>query len=162
MKSLLDHTDHQILNLLQQDAMLTHKEIAAKLGKTVTPIYERVKRLQQEGIIQKYVAVVDKKKIGKTLTAFLNVQLKQHSQQNLKAFDKFIVQFPEVMECYHMAGVYDYMLKVVVKDMEEYQDFIMNKLAGATNIGTVNSNFVMHEFKNETAYAMPSLKPVKK
>ena len=162
MSSLLDNTDLQILHLLQHDARLTNKEIADKLGKTVTPIYERIKRLHQEGIIQKYVAIVDRKKIGKTLTAYLNVQLKQHTQQMLKEFDKFIVQFPEVMECYHMAGIYDYLLKVVVKDMEDYQDFIINKLAGTSNIGTVQSNFVMHEFKNETAFAISKEKQLKK
>lgn len=162
MKSLLDHTDRQILHLLQHDARLTNKEIADKLGKTITPVYERVKRLEQEGIIHKYVAVVDKKKIGKSLVVFTNVQLKQHTQQMLRSFDKFIVQFPEVMECYHMAGMYDYLLKIVVKDMEEYQDFILNKLAGMANIGTVQSNFVMQEFKNETAFALPSEKQKEK
>lgn len=162
MKSLLDHTDRQILHLLQHDARLTNKEIADKLGKTVTPVYERVKRLEQEGIIHRYVAVVDKKKIGKGLVVFTNIQLKQHTQQMLRSFDKFIVQFPEVMECYHMAGMYDYLLKIIVKDMEEYQDFILNKLSGMDNIGTVQSNFVMQEFKHETAFALPVLKPREK
>lgn len=150
----LDQTDVRILQLLQNDARLTNKEIADKLGKTVTPIYERIKWLEQDGYIQCYVAVLDKNKIDKNLVAFTNVQLKEHSHPMLKAFEKDIVKLPEVMECHHMTGIYDYLLKIVVKDMNEYQDFIVNKLAKLSNIGTVQSGFVMTEVKHETAYSI--------
>ncbi|HEX4875163.1 MAG TPA: Lrp/AsnC family transcriptional regulator [Chitinophagaceae bacterium] len=150
----LDQTDINILQLLQYDARLTNKEIADKLGKTVTPVYERIKWLEQEGYIQKYVAVLDRNKIDKNLVAYTNVQLKEHSHQMLKAFEKDIVKLPEVMECHHMTGIYDYLLKIVVKDMNEYQDFIVNKLAKLPNIGTVQSGFEMTEVKNETAYSI--------
>ncbi|HWR33640.1 MAG TPA: Lrp/AsnC family transcriptional regulator [Chitinophagaceae bacterium] len=150
----LDQTDVRILQFLQSDARLTNKEIADKLGKTVTPIYERIKWLEQEGYILRYVAVLDKYKIDKNLTAFTNVQLKEHSHPMLKAFEKDIVKFDEVMECNHMTGIYDYLLKVVVKDMNEYQSFIVNKLAKLYNIGTVQSGFVMTEVKHETAYTI--------
>ncbi|MFZ9386745.1 MAG: Lrp/AsnC family transcriptional regulator [Chitinophagaceae bacterium] len=149
---VLDRTDIRILELLQSDALITHKELADKLGKTVTPVYERVRRLEREGFITRYCAIVDKNKIGRTLVAFTNVQLKQHAQQILIGFEKAIVKFPEVMECYHMTGVYDYLLKIVVEDMASYQDFIVNKLAKLTDIGTVQSSFVMTEVKHETAY----------
>ncbi|MCC7400594.1 MAG: Lrp/AsnC family transcriptional regulator [Chitinophagaceae bacterium] len=148
----LDLTDTRILMLLQNDARLTNKEIADKLGKTITPIYERIRRLEQQGYIQRYVAVLDRNKIDKGLVAFTNVQLKEHSHPMLKAFEKDIVKFGEVMECYHMTGVYDYLLKIVVKDINEYQNFIVNKLAKLSNIGTVQSGFVMTEIKFETAY----------
>lgn len=148
----LDQTDVRILQLLQNDARLTNKEIADKLGKTVTPIYERIKWMEQEGYIQRYVAVLDKNKIEKTLVAYTNVQLKEHSHPMLKAFERDIVKFDEVMECNHMTGIYDYLLKIVVKDMNEYQGFIVNKLAKLPNIGTVQSGFVMTEVKHETAY----------
>jgi DNA-binding Lrp family transcriptional regulator len=150
----LDQTDISILHLLQHDARLTNKEIADKLGKSVTPIYERIKWLEQEGYIQRYVAVLDKNKIGKNLVAFTNVQLKEHSHIMLKAFEKDIVKLPEVIECHHMTGIYDYLLKIVVKDMNEYQDFIVNKLAKLPNIGTVQSGFEMTEVKYQTAYAI--------
>jgi DNA-binding Lrp family transcriptional regulator len=150
----LDQTDVRILQLLQQDARLTNKEIAGKLGKTVTPIYERIKWLEQEGYIQHYVAVLDKNKIDKNLVAFTNVQLKEHSHPMLKSFEKDIVKFDEVMECYHMTGLYDYLLKIAVKDMNEYQGFIVNKLAKLPNIGTVQSSFMMTEVKHETAYTI--------
>jgi DNA-binding Lrp family transcriptional regulator len=149
---LLDKTDIRLLELLQADARLTTKELADKLGKSVTPVYERKRRLENEGFITRYTAIVDKNKIGKSLVAFTNVQLRQHAQQILLNFEKTIVKFEEVMECYHMTGVYDYLLKVAVTDMAAYQDFIVNKLAKLTDIGTVQSSFVMTEVKHETAY----------
>jgi Lrp/AsnC family transcriptional regulator, leucine-responsive regulatory protein len=149
---ILDKTDIRLLELLQSDARLTTKELADKLGKSVTPVYERKRRLENEGYITRYTAIVDKNKIGKSLVAFTNVQLRQHAQQILLNFEKTIVKFEEVMECYHMTGVYDYLLKVAVTDMAAYQDFIVNKLAKLTDIGTVQSSFVMTEVKHETAY----------
>lgn len=149
---ILDKTDIRLLELLQADARLTTKELADKLGKSITPVYERKKRLENEGFITRYTAIVDKNKIGKSLVAFTNVQLRQHAQQILLNFEKTIVKFEEVMECYHMTGVYDYLLKVAVTDMSAYQDFIVNKLAKLTDIGTVQSSFVMTEVKHETAY----------
>ena len=156
----LDHSDIRILQLLQYDARLTTKEIADKLGKTITPVYERIKWLESAGYIQRYVAVLDRNKIDKSLIAFTNVQLKEHAQAMLKSFEKEIVKFTEVMECYHMTGIYDYLLKIAVKDMNEYQDFIVNKLAKLSNIGTVQSGFVMTEIKQHTAYAI-TLPPAK-
>jgi DNA-binding Lrp family transcriptional regulator len=153
---LLDKTDIRLLELLQADARLTTKELADKLGKSVTPVYERKRRLENEGFITRYTAIVDKNKIGKSLVAFTNVQLRQHAQQILLNFEKTIVKFEEVMECYHMTGVYDYLLKVAVTDMAAYQDFIVNKLAKLTDIGTVQSSFVMTEVKHETAYKIKS------
>ena len=135
---ILDKTDVQILQLLQSDALLTNKELADKLGKTITPIYERIRRLENEGYILRYCAIVDKNKIGRSLVAFTNVQLKQHAQSILLGFEK--------------TGVYDYLLKIVVANMAAYQDFIVNKLAKLTDIGTVQSSFVMTEVKHETAY----------
>ncbi|HMO34344.1 MAG TPA: Lrp/AsnC family transcriptional regulator [Lacibacter sp.] len=154
MLSRLDATDIGILRLLQYDARLTNKELADKLGKSINPIYERVRRLEKEGYIQRYVALVDRNKIDKPLVAFTNVQLKEHAHSMLKDFEQAIVNFEEVMECHHMTGIYDYLIKIVVQDMNEYQDFIVNKLARLPNIGTVQSGFVMTEIKHETAYAL--------
>jgi Lrp/AsnC family transcriptional regulator, leucine-responsive regulatory protein len=150
----IDQTDVHILHLLQHDARLTNKEIADKLGKSVTPVYERIKWLEREGYIQCYAAVLNRDKINKHLVAFANVQLKEHAHPMLKAFEKDIVKFDEVMECYHMTGLYDYLLKIVVKDMNEYQNFIVNKLAKLPNIGTVQSSFMMTEVKQGTAYSI--------
>jgi Lrp/AsnC family transcriptional regulator, leucine-responsive regulatory protein len=150
--SLLDITDRKILRFLQNDAKLTNKELADKLGKSVTPVYERIRRLEREGFIKQYVALLDRQKVGIMLLAYTNVQLKEHSYAMLKAFEKAVVRLDEVMECNHMTGSYDYLLKIGVRGMEEYQDFIINKLSRLANISTVQSSFVMTELKNETAF----------
>lgn len=152
MKPGLDKTDVQILALLQQNARLTNKEIAAAIHKSVTPVYERIKRLERDGFIKGYKALLDRNKIGRTLLAITNVQLKEHAQDMLHSFETEIIRFPEVMECYNMTGVYDYLLKIVVKDMNGYQDFIMNHLARLPNIHQVQSSFIMTEIKHDTAY----------
>jgi Lrp/AsnC family leucine-responsive transcriptional regulator len=158
---LLDADDIRILQLLQHDARLNNKEIADKIGKSVTPVYERIKRLETEGIIEKYVALLNKNLIGKSLTAFVHVQLKEHSQTILKSFQREIVKFPEVMESYHLTGQFDFLIKVALTDMPEYNDFLMNKLATLKDIHTVQSFFVLSEGKRETAYVLKT-PPMKK
>jgi Lrp/AsnC family leucine-responsive transcriptional regulator len=152
MLTSLDHDDLRILQLLQHDARLTNKEIADKIGKSVSPVYERIRKLENEGIIQQYVAVLDRRKINKSLTAYTHVQLKEHADHMMKTFERDVTKFPEVMECYHMTGLYDYLLKVALSDMDEYYDFIINKIAKLSNVGTVQSFFVLYEAKKETAY----------
>lgn len=148
----LDKTDIGILRLLQQDALLSNKQLALELNKSTATIHERVRRLKSEGYIKRSVAILDSKKIGKSLIAYSQVQLKEHTDQALSGFEKEVVKFPEVMECYHMTGQYDYLLKVELKDMDEYHDFMIHKLASLSNVGTVQSFFVLHEAKKETAY----------
>jgi Lrp/AsnC family transcriptional regulator, leucine-responsive regulatory protein len=150
----LDSTDRAILEQLQKNALLTTKELASRLNLTYTPIYERVRKLEKEGIIKKYVALVDREKIGKNLMAFCNVSLKEHAREAGEKFVRTVVQFPEVMECHNISGEYDFMLKVVVNDMPEYQRFLMNSLASLDNIGSTHSIFVMSEIKYETAYGV--------
>jgi DNA-binding Lrp family transcriptional regulator len=144
---MIDSTDLQILRLLQRDAKMTIKEMAADLGLTTTPVFERVRKMEREGLIKGYRAVLDKKKLGLGLTVFCNISLKQHEVQALEKFEREIRNLPEVMECYHIGGMYDYLAKVVVPDMEAYQVFITRKLAAMDNIGKVQSAFVMSEIK---------------
>ncbi|WP_256006780.1 Lrp/AsnC family transcriptional regulator [Pedobacter deserti] len=150
----IDKIDRMILNLLQQDAKLSNKQVAERVNKSVTPVYERIKKMEQSGLIKRYVTMLNNRHIDKTLVAFTTVQLKEHEHGMLKRFEKEIVKSSEVMECYHMTGTDDYMLKVLVKDMDEYQDFIVNRLAKLTNIGTVRSSFVMTEIKHETSFEL--------
>lgn len=147
---MLDATDLRILQMLQEDANVTTKEIAAQLHITTTPVFERVKRLQKEGYIHKYVALLDRKKVGLTLVAYTNVSLKEHNSEFLTRFEEAVKSLPEVVECYHIAGLFDYLLKVVVKDMDAYQHFVAKKLAALENIGKVQSSFVMTEIKHTT------------
>ena len=151
----LDATDHKILELLQENANLTTKEIAAELGLSNTPTYERIKRLQRHDIILKSVALIDRRQVACDLIGFCNVSLNQHSKQSLEQFERDIVRFEEVLECYHITGKYDYMLKVAVKDMEAYHKFTFNHLATLENVGNVHTVFAMKDVKYSTAYPIP-------
>lgn len=146
----LDKTDIQILTFLQNDSKLTNKEIAAQLNLTTTPVYERIKKMEREGVIDKYVALINPNKVGLQLVAFCNVSLKEHSNVFISKFESEITTFSEVSECYHIAGMYDYLLKIVISDMAGYQNFITNKLASLENIGKVQSSFVMTKIKQST------------
>ncbi len=148
----LDDTDKDILKYLQQDAKLTTKELAGRLNLSPTPVYERVRRLENEGVIMKYVAMVDREKVGKDLMVLCNIRLKEHEKEAGSRFVEEIIHMSEVLECLNISGDYDFQLKVVVSDMREYQSFIMNKLASLENIGSTQSIFVMGEIKNETAH----------
>lgn len=149
-----DQTDKKILKYLQADARLNTKQLAGKIGLTITPTYERLKKIEQSGVVKQYVALLDREVIGKTIVAFINVSLQLHSKPLISSFEKAIVKIPEVMECFHVAGNFDYLLKVVVGDMNSYQNFLSNKLAAIENIAHVQSSFVMSEIKHHTAYVL--------
>lgn len=147
-----DNTDKRILRLLQADARLGAKEIAGKIGLTVTPTYERMRRIERSGIIKGIVALLDRHKLSRKMIAFCNVSLQVHSFRAIEGFEKAVRKIPEVMECYHMTGNYDYLLKVAVADMDQYQVFLTRKLAVIENIAQVHSNFVMTDVKYSTAF----------
>jgi Lrp/AsnC family transcriptional regulator, leucine-responsive regulatory protein len=147
----LDKIDLQILKVLQENSNINVKELASKLFLTATPVYERIKRLEREGYITKYVALLDKKKLKRGMIVFCNVRLKEHARNVGSNFVKDIVALPEIVEVYNIAGDYDFMLKILVEDMVSYQDFVMNKLSTIENIGNAHSVFVMGEIKCTTA-----------
>lgn len=150
----LDKTDTDILRLLQQDAGNTIKEIADRVRKSVPTVHERIRRLKSEGYIRKTVALVDRKKVGKNLIAICLVTMNDHAYETLNGFERGVCQFTEVMECLQMAGTLDFILRIAVKDMDDYQEFYRNKLAKLPNITTVQSLFVMSEAKSDTAYPL--------
>jgi DNA-binding Lrp family transcriptional regulator len=145
----IDATDRKILNFLQRNSKANFKEIAMHIGLTQTPTYERIKRLEKSGIIKKYQAVLDKEKIGFMVEVFCQVRLLVHSQDLITRFEKAVAKMDEVNECYHVAGNYDYLLKVVVTDMHSYQDFLKNKLSVLDSVANVQSTFVMTSTKDE-------------
>jgi DNA-binding Lrp family transcriptional regulator len=147
-----DKTDRKLLMLLQNDSKLTTKQLAYHLDLTVTPVFERIRKLEKSGIITKYVALTDKKKLGKLLTVFCNVSLKEHNKEMIREFENQVIHITEVMECHHVAGIHDYLLKVVTDDMDAYHNFVYNKLTAIGNIANVNSSFVMNEIKYTTAH----------
>lgn len=146
----LDTTDRAILQLLQEDAFLTNKEIAVRLHLSPTPIFERIKRLEKEGFIVGYTTLLDRRSLDLSLLIFCEVSLKEHKRAFLETFESEIALLPEVMECHHITGSFDYLLKVVAQDMDDYQRFLKEKLAALDNIGRVESHFVMTEVKNTT------------
>jgi len=143
----IDKTDRQILNLLQSNAKITHKEIAEKLYLTRTPVFDRIKKLERRGIIKKYVALLNQKKIDKGLTVLSFISLKEHGIEPVAQFQKEIQKNARVMECYHIAGNFDFFLKVVVQDVDEYQSFVLKELSEIKNISHVQSSFVLGELK---------------
>ena len=148
----LDDTDKKILQLLQSNAKLTIREIAAQLHLSTTPIFDRIKRLEKNQIIVKNVVLLDKSKIGKKLTCFLQISLKEHSLAMIKEFTRKITSFDEVMECYHISGDFDYMVKVVVSDMDEFNDFLLSKLCKVPNIYRHSTQFALSCTKYSTAF----------
>jgi len=150
----LDHTDKEILKLLQKDASLTNKEIGFKLRKSVATIHERVRRLKEQGYIKRIVAIVDRKLIDRNLIAFSQVLLNDHTVKTLETFEREVVKFPEVMECFQMTGTFDFLLRIATSDMDAYHSFYRNKLASLPNITTVQSFFVLSETKSDTAYPL--------
>ena len=147
---VLDAIDKKILELVQNDSKKTTKELSIKLNLSVTAVYERVRKLEREGIIEKYVAIVNKSKVEKGFLVFCHLKLIQHSREYIQIFEKQVAQLSEVVECYHVSGDYDYILKIVVKDMEAYRQFLINKLTSLSHIGSTHSTFMIDEIKNTT------------
>ncbi|OCX54861.1 AsnC family transcriptional regulator [Mucilaginibacter sp. PPCGB 2223] len=150
----LDHTDIEILKLLQRDASLTNKEVSYKINKSIATVHERIRRLKEHGYIKRTVAILDRKKVNKSLIAFSQVILNDHADSTLQQFTQEVAKFPEVMECFQMTGSSDFLLRIATSDMEAYSDFYNNKLAKLPNITTVQSFFVLKEAKSDTAYPL--------
>lgn len=147
----LDSIDTQLLNYLQKDAKQTNKELASKLNMSVTAVYERIKKLEKAGVIDAYVALLNKESIGRAFVAFCHIKLVKHSQELVNQFEKEVATIDEVLEVYHLSGDYDYLLKVHVKDMGSFRNFMVNKLTNMDHIGSSNSMFVISEVKHTTA-----------
>ncbi len=135
----LDKIDTQILDILQENSNRTTKSIADELGMTTSPVFERIKKLEREGYIKKYVAVLDNKKIGLKLTVFIGITLQGHTRSYLEKFVTEINNFPEIIECHRVSGNFDYLLKLVVEDIEAYEHFIISKLTLLPYLGNVQS-----------------------
>ncbi len=148
--SKIDDIDLRILNILQSNARTTIKEIAEQVGMSSTPVFERVKRLEREGYIQKYVALLDAAKLGYTMVAFIQISLTLHNLDEVNAFTERVTEFSEVMECYHTTGESDFLLKILVTDMEEFNHFILYKLSEIPNLSHVRTQFALSTRKRTT------------
>ncbi|PHK18666.1 AsnC family transcriptional regulator [Nostoc linckia z15] len=145
---MFDATDRKLLSLLQEDSRRTTKELSLKLNLSATAVYERVKKLEREGVITRYVALLDRKKVDKGFVVFCHLKLMQHTREYLTKFENEITRLDEVLECYHVSGDYDYILKIYVKDMEAYREFMVTKLTTLQHIGSTHSTFMIGEVKN--------------
>lgn len=143
----LDKKDLAILKLLQENARITVKEISEKIHLSTTPVHERIKWMEEQGVIKQYVTLLDHSKVKKGLMVICYVSLKEHSKNAGNKFIKTIHELNEVTECYNISGEFDFMLKVVCEDMNDYYDFHVNKLSQIENMGHVQSIFVMGVIK---------------
>jgi Lrp/AsnC family transcriptional regulator len=151
----IDAIDRKILRVLQEDASLSVAEIGDRVGLSSTPCWKRIQRLEADGIITGRVALVDQNKIGLGISVFVSVESGDHSEAWLKKFAEAVSAMPEVMEFYRMAGDVDYMLRVVVADMQSYDTFY-RKLISAVALKNVTSRFAMEKIKSVTALPVPA------
>ncbi|MET3876198.1 Lrp/AsnC family leucine-responsive transcriptional regulator [Chitinophaga sp. OAE865] len=143
----LDEKDLGILKLLQEDAKMTIRDIARQLNLSTTPVYERIRKMEQAGVIKQYAAIVDPRKINKSLTVLCYITLKEHNKKCGRKFIQEILSFTEVTECLNISGEFDFMIKVQVKDMDEYREFYVNKLGELDNLSHTQSIFVISVIK---------------
>lgn len=148
MKARFDKIDIRILDLLQKNARFTFKEIAEKINLSLTPTHERIKRLENDGVIAKQVCILNKAEIGLKLTVYSQVTLIKQTREIADGFNAAIRKMPEVIECSFVSGSFDYLLKIIVPDMEAYHNFHQMKLSSIEGVSLINSTFVMTEVKN--------------
>ncbi len=146
---LLDAVDMEILRALQNNARLTTKELAAMVNLSTTPVFERVKRLEQRGYVKGYVAVLDAEKLGRGFVVFCSVKMRRIGREIAEDFARVVRSIPEVTECYNISGSYDYLLKIHAPNMKYYQEFVLNILGNIDHLGSLESTFVMDEIKHD-------------
>lgn len=148
-KYSIDATDLQILRELQRNARLTTKDLAARVNLSTTPVFERVKRLERDGIIDRYVAVLNAEKLNQGFVVFCQVKMNRLGRDIAADFNRMVKDIPEVTECYNISGQYDYLLKIHAPNMKYYQEFVLNVLGTIPHLGSLESTFVMDEIKHE-------------
>ena len=154
----MDHTDLKILAILQEDASVSVAEVANRVNLSQTPCWRRIQRLEESGVIQRRVALLDPRAIGLDLTIFVEIETGDHSDEWLKGFADTVSAMPEVMDIYRMAGDVDYLLRVTAANMAAFDDFY-KRLIGAVPLKNVTSRFAMERVKSTTAYPLPEPAP---
>jgi len=147
----LDKTDCRILQELQHDARLTNQELAERVGLSPAPCWRRLKRLEQAGLIGQYSAILEPESVGFTITAYSHVSLDDHHPDSVRAFNDLVSERPEVLECFMMSGQYDYLLKVVARNMKHYEEFLTKHLLPNPSVRSVSTSFVLRRMKYTTA-----------
>lgn len=150
----LDAIDKKILKYLQQDAKQTTKELSLKTNLSITAVYERIKKLEKNKVIKRHTVLLDKTLISKDFTVFCHIKLTKPEKEIIQQFEKEISQLDEVMECFHVSGDYDYILKVHVADMNAFREFMVTKLTAIKSIGSTQSSISIGEVKNTTEFIL--------
>ena len=153
MTERLDKTDIQMLKALQENGRITVKDLALKVHLSTTPVFDRMHRLEEEGYIQRYTAILNPARLGRGFIVFCSVRLRHMGRDIAHDFVSRIQDIPEVAECYNISGEFDYLLKIYAPDMKYYNDFIINTLGSIESLGSIQSSFVMNEIKN--SYGVP-------
>ena len=143
----LDEIDRRILAALQQDGRLTIADLATRVGLSASPCHRRVRILEDEGVIERYVAVLDQRAVGLPVSVFVSIKLESQREDALQKFAKAIAPWPEILECYLMTGPRDYLLRVVVADLAAYETFLKTKLTRLSGIGSIESSFALEQVK---------------
>ena len=153
----LDDIDRNILAILQENGRITNAELASRIGISPPSMLERVKKLEKKGVIRRYVALVDPSMVDKGTMALVSVSLDRHRVKSIDQFTRAIEKLPEVMECYHVTGEEDYILKVVVKDIQEYENLILTKLTKLPALSKLKTSFILSTVKYQTSYPIEEL-----
>mgnify|MGYP004545591197 CR=1 FL=1 len=148
----IDTTDRKIIVALQADGKLTVNELAEQVGLSPSPCARRVRLLEQAGIIKGYAAIVDQKKVGLPISAFASVKLERQREDALERFSKAVERWPEVVDCYLMTGHHDYLLRIVVSDLEAYEQFLRNKLTRLEGVASIETGFALKQVKRSEVF----------
>jgi Lrp/AsnC family transcriptional regulator, cysteine-sensing transcriptional activator len=150
MPGAVDKQDVRILKLLQHNANLTTGEVAEKTNMSQSPCWRRINRIEQDGLIKKRVAILDRDQLGMEVVVFATVNLSMQGRIHLEEFEQEVKSYPEVVECYTMTGTWDYMLKIITKDIRHYESFVRNQLAALPLVSEMHSHIAVTEIKNTT------------
>jgi len=151
-----DSTDRRILQVIQEDARISNTELADRIGLSPSPCWRRVRTLEDNGVIERYVTLVNAKAVGLPITVFATVALEKQVESALESFEKVVMERPEVMECNLMTGEFDYLLRVVVPDLAAYERFLMDHLTRIKGIASIKSSFSLKQVSYKTALPLPS------
>lgn len=154
MKTHLDEVDVQILATLQEDGRITNADLAKKVGLSPPSVLQRVRTLEKAGLIRGYHAILDHERLGLRITAMVMIQLSLHQEQPIERFRRGVQDIPEITECYHVSGDFDFLLKVIVRDMRSYEIFLREKLSKIKGIGKITTNFVLATNKTTTQISL--------
>lgn len=146
----MDNIDKKILQILQGNGRITNAELAKKIGLSPPTVLDRVRKLEENGIIEKYITLINPQAVGRGTTAFVAVSLSRHEEKSIGSFHQSILGMPEVLECYHITGEDDYLLKVCFQDIPAYRNFLMEKLTRVPGIAKIKTSFVLAPLKKET------------